>query len=166
MELPVTLSRDTVFGLAALCGGIPDLRFTVSTSSGGDLWVAEHPDAQLCVHAFRQAIQEWPKSDCHAPCIEGVAFDEFEEIAGVLSRAGERWFVSPLAADATAECLRECAEIDNRIDALVREDLDFNLSVVRLSMRQSDETALDDAAISAYATCLAEELTVASTRAA
>lgn len=162
----MTLSRQTVFGLAALCGGIPDLTFTVSTTSGGDLWVAEHPDAQLCVHAFRQAIQEWPKSECHAPCIEAVSFDEFAELGGVLARAGERWFVSPLAADATAAALRDCAGIDNSIDALVREDLDFGVSVVRLSMREPDEGVLDDAAISGYAACLTEELTFASSRAA
>lgn len=155
----MTLSRQTVHGLAALCGGIPDLTFTVSTSSGGDLWVAEHPDAQLCVHAFRQAIQEWPKSECHAPCIEAVAFDEFTEIGGVLSRSGERWFVSPLSAEATAACLRTCADIDNSIDALVREDLDFQVCVVRLSMREPSEAVLDEAAIAGYAACLAEELT-------
>jgi hypothetical protein len=154
----MTLSRSTVQGLAALCGGIPDLAFTVSTSSGGDLWVAEHPDAQLCVHAFRQAIQDWPQSDCHAPCIEAVAFDDFDEIAGVLSRSGERWFVSPLGADATAVCLRDCAEIGGAIDALVREDLDFGVAVVRMSMREPIEAELDDAAIAAYAACLAEDL--------
>ncbi|MGC4174553.1 hypothetical protein [Demequina sp.] len=162
----MTLSRQTVHGLAALCGGIPDLTFTVSTSSGGDLWVAEHPDAQLCVHAFRQAIQEWPKSQCHEPCIENVMFDEFDELGGVLSRVGERWFVSLLTADATAACLRTCADIDNSIDALVREDLEFNVSVVRLSMREPNEAVLDDAAIAGYAACLTEELTRASTRAA
>jgi len=161
----MSLSRQTVHGLAALCGGIPDLKFTVSTSSGGDLWVAEHPDAQLCVHAFRQAIAEWPESDCHAPCIEGVAFDEFEELAGVLSRDGERWFVSPLDAQATADCLRS-AGLDDAIDALVREDLDFDVSVVRLSTGIANESELDDAAIAAYAACLTEELTRASTPAA
>lgn len=154
----MTLSRSTVQGLAALCGGIPDITFTVSTSSGGDLWVAEHPDAQLCVHAFRKAIQDWPQSECHAPCIEAVAFDQFDELGGVLSRAGERWFVSPLGAEATAEALRGCSEIQDSIDALVREDLDFDVSVVRLSMREPSESVLDDAAIAGYAACLTEEL--------
>jgi len=153
----MTLSRSTVQGLAALCGGIPDITFTVSTSSGGDLWVAEHPDAQLCVHAFRRAIQEWPQSDCHAPCIEAVTFDHFEEMGGVLSRTGERWFVSPLDAESTAACLRG-AGIHASIDALVREDLDFNVSVVQLANRGADEGRLDDAALTAYAACLTEEL--------
>lgn len=163
----MTLSRSTVQGLAALCGGIPDITFTVSTSSGGDLWVAEHPDAQLCVHAFRRAIQEWPQGDCHAPCIEAVSFDDFVEIGGILSRAGERWFVSPLRAEATADALNSADELDAHVDVIVREDLDFNVSVVRVSRRDGDEEELDDAAIAAYAACLTEELSRgASSRAA
>lgn len=154
----MTLSRSTVQGLAALCGGIPDISFTVSTSSGGDLWVAEHPDAQLCVHAFRRAILEWPQGDCHEPTIQAVEFDDFDEMGGVLAREGERWFVSPLLAEATAGALHAMSDLDEAVEVVVREDLDFGLAVVRVSCRGGDERALDEAAIVAYAACLVEEL--------
>jgi len=161
----MTLSRPTVEGLAALCAAVPDLAFTVTTASGGDMWVAEHPDARLCVHAFRHAIAEWPAEHTHSPCIEAVEFDAFEQRAGVLQRLGERWFVSPLGAEETAACLRGCAEIDSRVRALVRADPDFGLSVVRLSSDEVDESTLDDGAFAAYAACLTEDLCGALRRA-
>jgi hypothetical protein len=154
----MTLSRSTVQGVAALCGGIPDITFTVSTTSGGDLWVAEHPDAQLCVHAFRTAILEWPQGECHEPTIEAVEFDDFDEIGGVLAREGERWFVSPLCAKATAGALNAMDSLDESVDVVVREDLDFGVSVVRVSRADRDESLLDHAALAAYAACLIEDL--------
>lgn len=154
----MTLSRSTVQGLAALCGGIPDITFTVSTTAGGDLWVAEHPDAQLCVHAFRRAILEWPQTACHEPTIQAVEFDDFDEVGGVLAREGERWFVSPLLAQATADALNGMDDLDEAVDVIVREDLDFGVSVVRVSRADGNEALLHEAAIAAYAACLTEEL--------
>jgi len=157
----MTLSRETVHGLAALCGGIPDLAFTVTMTGGAQLRIAERPDASMCPHLFRQAVLAWPDAECFAPAIEAVAFDDFSHVGGVLACPGLRWFVAPMCGADTAACLEASGAIGDTTDAVVREDLDLGVSVVRLS-RHGAEAALDDAAIAAYAVCLAEGLTRAA----
>jgi hypothetical protein len=87
-----------------------------------------------------------------------VFFEQFDEHAGVLSRLGERWLVSPLGAAGTAELLHQRAEHDDRVDAMVREDPDFGGCVVRLSGEGHSEAELDDAAIDVLGACLTEHL--------
>ena len=85
---------------------------------------------------------------------------------GILTRAGERWIVSPLDALASAECIRGIGELEACLEVLVREDAEFGVTVARFTIadhvtmaspRQA-EHLLDDAALAAYAACLAEEL--------
>lgn len=173
---PMPLSRAAVESVAALCGAVPDLSFTVTTATGSTLWVAEHPDARLCVHAFRTVVAQWVADCGHEPCLEAVDFDEFALKGGILSRRGERWVVSPLGAGRTAAALRGVDGMADTLHVLVREDLDFDVSVVHLRLDMvalshagdkaaqpgAVEQVLDDAAIAAYAACLTEELLTVS----
>lgn len=154
----MTLSRPTVESLAALCGAIPDIAMAVTTTSGAVLEVAERPDAALCPHTFRRAVASWPSCPEHAPCIEDVVIEGFGARGGIFSRLGERWFVSPMGADDTAASVRDCDGVDGSINVLVREDLDFGMSVVRIAGDLASEAHLDDAAVAAYAACLTQDL--------
>lgn len=166
----MSFSRAAVESVAALCAAIPNASLRVTTSSGTELWISEHPDAQLCPHAFRAAVAAWDQDGDPAPNLTGFEFDGFETTVGNLAREGERWIVSPLNAQATAECVSGLADLETCLEVLVREDLDFGLSVVRFTIspnvtmaspRQA-ETLLNDAAIGTYAACLAEELIAVS----
>ncbi len=180
------LSRAAVESVAALCGAVPDLSFTVTTATGATLWVAEHPDARLCVHAFRTVVAQWVADCGHELCLESVEFDQFALAGGILGRRGERWIVSPLGANRTAAALRAVEGMADTLHVLVREDADFDVSVVHLrpdmvALAGADrgavehdavehdavehdavERLLDDAAIAAYAACLTEELLAVS----
>ena len=155
----MTLTAPQLRSTAALVAAVPGIRARLADATGTCMEVGPDGDGHLRAQAFHDMVR-----DAHARgetlAATEVTVDGLDAATGLVHHAGARWFVSPLAARITVECLREAGHTRAPLQAMVRGDHELGVSVVRIADASGalHPAALDEAATSARAACLVAHL--------
>lgn len=152
----MTLSRETLAGLAAVAGAEPSAVMRLTTAGGETVVVGHRPDGAMCTDGFRRLLASWV--DGCEPQVVGFEFVGARYEGGMLVVPGSRFFVTTLAAQDVVDVLRARADWPQDAHATVRQDALLDLAVVQVLSSVLDEASLEDAAREAQAACMVEEL--------
>ncbi len=158
------ITRDELTRIAALAGAAPEHTLRLTTHTGASIVIGSHPEGSMCADGFRALMAGWDPD--HVPHVSEVMFAGASLDHGVLSRPGERLFVTSLTAEETATCLRSREDWPEHAHAVVREDALLDLAVVRVFSDEMGEPELTALADDAAAACAVEALCLDVARAA